>query len=38
MAQDRDLTRARLELANGIGQIIRNGLMLMGVQAVEEML
>ena len=33
-----ELTRARLELASGIGQIIRNGLMLMGVQAVEEML
>jgi arginyl-tRNA synthetase len=32
------LTRSRLELANGIGQIIRNGLTLMGVQAVEEML
>jgi arginyl-tRNA synthetase len=38
VAQNPDLTRARLELANGIGQIIRNGLMLMGVKAVEEML
>ncbi len=38
VAQNPVLTRARLELANGIGQIIRNGLMLMGVQAVEEML
>jgi arginyl-tRNA synthetase len=38
LAQNPVLTRARLELANGIGQIIRNGLMLMGVQAVEEML
>ena len=32
------LTRARLELAAGIGQIIRNGLGIMGVEAVEEML
>ena len=31
------LSRARLELARGIGQIIRNGLMIMGVEAVEEM-
>ncbi|MCL6683337.1 arginine--tRNA ligase [Sphingomonas alba] len=31
------LSRARLELARGIGQIIRNGLELMGVEAVEEM-
>jgi len=31
------LSRARLELARGIGQIIRNGLQLMGVEAVEEM-
>ena len=38
LAQNPILTRSRLELANGIGQIIRNGLMLMGVQAVEEML
>jgi arginyl-tRNA synthetase len=38
LAQNPVLTRARLELANGIGQIIRNGLTLMGVQAVEEML
>ena len=28
------LTRARLELADAIGQIIRNGLALMGVEAV----
>ena len=28
---------ARLELARGIGQIIRNGLRIMGVEAVEEM-
>jgi len=32
-----DLTQARLALAEGIGQIIRNGLAIMGVQAVEEM-
>ncbi len=32
-----ELTRARLELARGIGQVIRNGLALMGVEAAEEM-
>jgi arginyl-tRNA synthetase len=32
-----ELTRARLELARGIGQVIRNGLGLMGVEAAEEM-
>ena len=31
------LSRSRLELASGIGQIIRNGLGLMGVEAAEEM-
>jgi len=31
------LSRARLELAGGIGQIIRSGLDLMGVEAAEEM-
>ncbi len=31
------LSRSRLELARGIGQIIRNGLGLMGVEAAEEM-
>jgi arginyl-tRNA synthetase len=31
------LSRARLELALGIGQIIRSGLGLMGVEAAEEM-
>jgi arginyl-tRNA synthetase len=31
------LSRSRLELARGIGQIIRNGLELMGVEAAEEM-
>ncbi len=30
-------TRARLELANAVGQVIRNGLAVMGVAAVEEM-
>jgi arginyl-tRNA synthetase len=38
LAQNPEMTRARLELANGIGQVVRNGLALMGVQAVEEML
>ncbi len=32
-----ELTQARLHLANGIRQIIRNGLSIMGVQAAEEM-
>jgi arginyl-tRNA synthetase len=32
-----ELTRARLELAAAIGQIIRNGLGIMGVAAAEEM-
>ena len=31
------LSRARLELADGVGQIIRSGLDLMGVEAAEEM-
>ena len=31
------ISRARLELAIGIGQIVRNGLGLMGVEAAEEM-
>jgi arginyl-tRNA synthetase len=31
------LSRARLELALGIGQVIRSGLDLMGVEAAEEM-
>ena len=37
LAHDPDLTRARLELATAIGQIIRNGLEIMGVAAAEEM-
>jgi arginyl-tRNA synthetase len=37
MVNDGELTRARLALAAGIGQIIRNGLAIMGVEAVEEM-
>lgn len=37
MVNDAGLTRARLFLSNGIGQIIRNGLAIMGVAAVEEM-
>nr|WP_294851386.1 arginine--tRNA ligase [uncultured Sphingomonas sp.] len=32
-----DLTRSRLELARSIGQVIKNGLGLMGVEAAEEM-
>jgi arginyl-tRNA synthetase len=38
MAHNPDLTRARLELAGAIGQVIRNGLAVMGVTAAEEML
>jgi arginyl-tRNA synthetase len=38
VAQRPDLTRARLALADAIGQIVRNGLAIMGVEAVEEML
>lgn len=34
---DPELTATRLYLADGIGQVIRNGLHLMGVQALEEM-
>ena len=38
LIEDRpDLTRARLELARAIGQVLRNGLGLMGVEAAEEM-
>ena len=36
-AQDRELTGARLFLAARIGQIIVNGLALLGVEAVEEL-
>jgi arginyl-tRNA synthetase len=38
MVQNPDLTRARLELAGAIGQVVRNGLRVMGVTAAEEML
>ena len=38
MAQNPELTRARLELADAIGQVVRNGLGIMGVTAAEEML
>jgi arginyl-tRNA synthetase len=38
MAQNPALTRARLELADAIGQVVRNGLGVMGVTAAEEML
>ncbi|TFI57951.1 arginine--tRNA ligase [Sphingomonas parva] len=37
LAQNQELTRARLELASAIGQIVRNGLAIMGVTAAEEM-
>ncbi len=37
MVNDPELTQARLYLANGIAQIIRNGLAIMGVTAAEEM-
>ncbi len=37
VAQDAELTGARLFMAMQIGQIIRNGLALLGVAAVEEM-
>lgn len=37
VAQNPDLTRARMALADGIGQILRNGLAVMGVNAAEEM-
>jgi arginyl-tRNA synthetase len=37
LQDDAALTRARLALADGIGQIISNGLGLMGVAAAEEM-
>lgn len=37
VAQNPELTSARLFLATQIGQIIRNGLALLGVEAVEEM-
>ncbi|KQU62160.1 arginine--tRNA ligase [Sphingomonas sp. Leaf339] len=37
VVEDADATRARLFLAAGVGQIIRNGLAIMGVEAVSEM-
>ena len=37
IADDAAATAARLFLADGIGQIIRNGLSIMGVEAVSEM-
>src|SRR5688500_14696273 len=37
VAQDPELTAARLFLASQIGQVIRNGLAILGVQAVEEL-
>ena len=38
VADDPVLTAARLALARGVGQVIRNGLGLMGVEPVEELL
>jgi arginyl-tRNA synthetase len=38
LAQYPELTRARLEMADAIGQVLRNGLAVMGVAAAEEML
>jgi arginyl-tRNA synthetase len=37
LAQNPDLTRARMALADAIGQIVRNGLGIMGVTAATEM-
>jgi arginyl-tRNA synthetase len=37
LIQNVEVTRARLELASAIGQIVRNGLGIMGVAAAEEM-
>lgn len=37
VAQDQVLTGARLFLASQIGQLVRNGLAILGVEAVEEM-
>ncbi|MXO89502.1 arginine--tRNA ligase [Pontixanthobacter aquaemixtae] len=37
VAQNQELSRARLFLAAQIGQVIRNGLSILGVEAVEEM-
>jgi arginyl-tRNA synthetase len=37
LPDDHALTAARLFLAEGVGQIIRNGLSIMGVEAVSEM-
>lgn len=37
LVNDPELTATRLYLADGIGQVIRNGLHLMGVEALEEM-
>ncbi|PLK25495.1 arginine--tRNA ligase [Novosphingobium sp. TH158] len=37
VAQDQEVTGARLFLATQIGQLVRNGLAILGVEAVEEM-
>jgi arginyl-tRNA synthetase len=38
VAQNPALSRARMALADGIGQIVANGLSIMGVEPAEEML
>lgn len=38
LAQNPELTRARMALADAIGQTVRNGLSIMGVEPAEEML
>jgi arginyl-tRNA synthetase len=37
MVNEPEISRARLSLAQGIGQIVRNGLGIMGVEAAQEM-
>ncbi|HEX8216621.1 MAG TPA: arginine--tRNA ligase [Allosphingosinicella sp.] len=37
LAQNPDLSRARMAMADGIGQIVANGLSIMGVEPAEEM-
>jgi arginyl-tRNA synthetase len=37
VAHDAELTSARLFLGSQIGQVIRNGLAILGVEAVEEL-
>ena len=37
LADDPALTAARLALADAVGQVLRNGLAVMGVEAAEEL-